>query len=396
MIFVGSTGGRCTASSTATSRPSARDEHVTPALDGDGRPVEQDPPQLGHVGDRSCARGSVAVADLVVVLEHDLRAGVEDVVARRLRGVLDLVLAVWDHQSPLSVMYAPSTGTNFSERSGPGVDHGPTWLPRVVVDDVADGADLHVVVVQHRVTGEVARSLRLSDVISERRHIDHLLVLVARLASAYPVGGSSHVRHVRGGLQCGRDATAIPRRTSPPRPAALTLDQKVALLAGVDTWHTASFDEPPVPAIRMSDGPAGVRGTSWSGPASASFPCGTALGATWDPALVGEVGRALGREAHSKSAHVLLAPTVNLHRTPIGGRNFECYSEDPVLTAASPWPTSRACSTSASPRCIKHFVGNDTEFERMTISSEIDERTLRELYLVPFERAVSAPACARS
>ena len=168
----------------------------------------------------------------------------------------------------------------------------------------------------------------------------------------------------------------------------LTLDQKVELLAGADTWHTAEFDDPPVPAIRMSDGPAGVRGTSWTGAASASFPCGAALGATWDPALVEQVGRALGREAHAKSAHVLLAPTVNLHRTPIGGRNFECPSEDPVLTAEVAVAYVRGVQHERVAACIKHFVGNDTEFERMTISSEIDERTLRELYLVPFEAAV--------
>jgi beta-glucosidase len=171
--------------------------------------------------------------------------------------------------------------------------------------------------------------------------------------------------------------------------AALTVEQKVALLAGVDNWHTASFDEPLVPAIRVSDGPAGVRGTSWAGPASASFPCGSALGATWDPALVGEIGRALGREALTKSAHVLLAPTVNLHRTPIGGRNFECYSEDPILTAALATAYIEGLQGEGVAACVKHFVGNDTEFERMTISSEIDERTLRELYLVPFEAAVT-------
>ena len=113
--------------------------------------------------------------------------------------------------------------------------------------------------------------------------------------------------------------------------AALTLDQKVSLLAGHDNWHTKAV--PGVPAMRMSDGPAGVRGTSWTGPASASFPCGTALGATFDPELVEQVGAALGEEARSKGAHVLLAPTVNLHRTPIGGRNFECMSEDPFLTS---------------------------------------------------------------
>ena len=168
----------------------------------------------------------------------------------------------------------------------------------------------------------------------------------------------------------------------------LSVDQKVALLAGADTWHTASFDDPPVPAIRMSDGPAGVRGTSWSGPASASFPCGAALGATWDPALVEEVGLALGREAHSKGANVVLAPTVNLHRTPIGGRNFECFSEAPILTAELAVAYVRGLQRERVAACIKHLVGNDTEFERMTISSEIDERTLRELYLVPFEAAV--------
>ena len=168
----------------------------------------------------------------------------------------------------------------------------------------------------------------------------------------------------------------------------LSADQKVALLAGADTWHTAGFDDPPVAAIRMSDGPAGVRGTSWSGPASASFPCGAALGATWDPDLVEEIGRALGREAHSKSANVVLAPTVNLHRTPVGGRNFECYSEDPILTAEIAVAYVRGLQAERVAACIKHFVGNDTEFERMTISSEIDERTFRELYLVPFEAAV--------
>ena len=112
----------------------------------------------------------------------------------------------------------------------------------------------------------------------------------------------------------------------------MNLHERISLLAGVDAWHTAATSD--VAAIRMSDGPAGVRGTSWEGPASASFPCGTALAATFDPDLVREVGRALGREARAKSAHVLLGPTVNLQRTPIGGRNFECLSEDPVLTAA--------------------------------------------------------------
>jgi len=172
-------------------------------------------------------------------------------------------------------------------------------------------------------------------------------------------------------------------------PADLSVDQKVALLGGADVWHTPAFEDPPVPAIRMSDGPAGVRGTTWSGPPSASFPCGAALGATWDPALVREVGRALGREARSKSADVLLAPTVNLHRTPISGRNFEFPSEDPLLAAAFAVAYVRGVQDEGVACCIKHFVGNETEFERMTVSAQIDERTLRELYFVPFEAAVT-------
>src|SRR3954451_24400160 len=167
--------------------------------------------------------------------------------------------------------------------------------------------------------------------------------------------------------------------------AALSLDAKVSLLAGADQWHTPAVDG--LPPIRMSDGPAGVRGTAWN-VRSASFPCATALGASFDPALVREVGEALGREARSKGAHILLAPTVNLHRTPIGGRNFECMSEDPVLTAALATAYIEGLQREGVASCVKHFVGNDTEFERMTISSEIDERTLRELYLVPFEAAV--------
>lgn len=167
----------------------------------------------------------------------------------------------------------------------------------------------------------------------------------------------------------------------------LSVEDEVSLLAGADAWHTVRLAD--VPALRCSDGPAGVRGTSWQGPPSASFPCATALAASFDPALVEEVGRAMGREARSKHAHVLLAPTVNLHRTPIGGRNFECFSEDPVLTARMAVGYIRGVQSERVAACVKHFIANDTEFERMTISSEVDERTLRELYLVPFEAAVA-------
>ena len=165
-----------------------------------------------------------------------------------------------------------------------------------------------------------------------------------------------------------------------------SLSESVSVLSGRDSWHTPAAAG--IPEIRMSDGPAGARGTSWTGPRSAVFPCGSALGATFDPRLFQEVGVALGSQARSKSAQVLLAPTVNLHRTPIGGRNFECMSEDPLLTGVLARAYVEGVQSQGVACCIKHFIGNDTEYERSTISSEIDERTLREVYLLPFEMAV--------
>src|SRR3954470_24546880 len=170
----------------------------------------------------------------------------------------------------------------------------------------------------------------------------------------------------------------------------LSLDEKVALLAGHDLWHIPAVPNAGFGELRMSDGPNGVRGISWSGARSACIPCGAALCATWDPAIVGEVADVLGREAAARGVQVHLAPTVNLHRTPIGGRNFECFSEDPVVTATMAVAYVRGVQAHRVASCIKHFIANDTEFERNTISSEVDERTLREAYLLPFEDAVDA------
>ena len=164
--------------------------------------------------------------------------------------------------------------------------------------------------------------------------------------------------------------------------------EMVDLLAGRNLWHTVGNERLGIPRLRVSDGPAGVRGTLFDGPASMNIPCSTALGATWNPALVREIGELLGRELLAKGARVHLAPTVNLHRTPVGGRNFECLSEDPLLTALLAVEYVKGVQSNGVASCIKHFVGNDTEFERMSIDSRIDERTLREMYLVPFERAV--------
>ena len=168
----------------------------------------------------------------------------------------------------------------------------------------------------------------------------------------------------------------------------MTLEEQVDLLAGSNIWNTWPIERLGIPKLRVSDGPAGVRGSRFDGPASINIPCGTAIAATWNPALVRSIGELLAREMESKGARVHLAPTVNLHRTPVGGRNFECFSEDPYLTAVTAVEYVRGVQSTGYASCIKHFVGNDTEFERMTIDSQIDERTLRETYLIPFERAV--------
>jgi len=169
----------------------------------------------------------------------------------------------------------------------------------------------------------------------------------------------------------------------------LTLDEKASLTAGADLWHSVAIPRLGVPGLVLSDGPSGARGVHMGeGATSASFPCGTALAATWNPDLVEAVGAAIAEDARTKGVHVLLGPTVNLHRSPLAGRNFECYSEDPHLSARIATGFIRGVQSRGVSACVKHFVANDQEFERMSISSEVDERSLRELYLVPFEAAV--------
>lgn len=170
--------------------------------------------------------------------------------------------------------------------------------------------------------------------------------------------------------------------------AELTLEEKVALCAGKSVWISTAIPRLGIPALKLTDGPNAARGDAMGGIAAACFPVGVALAATWDVELVESVGRALGEEAHTKNAQVLLGPTINLHRHPLGGRNFECYSEDPYLSGSVACAFVAGVQSQGVAACAKHFVCNDSEFERHTISSEVDERTLRELYLKPFEMAV--------
>ncbi len=169
----------------------------------------------------------------------------------------------------------------------------------------------------------------------------------------------------------------------------LTLAEKVSLLAAADMWHTMAVERVGIPVLKVTDGPNGARGQDGNtGPTSADFPIGMAMGATWNPALIEQVGGALAEETKAKGAHVLLAPTVNIHRTPNAGRNFECYSEDPFLSGTLASAYINGLQGNGVAACIKHFVANDQEFERNSMSSEVTERPLHEIYLEPFRIAL--------
>src|SRR5512134_2354590 len=169
----------------------------------------------------------------------------------------------------------------------------------------------------------------------------------------------------------------------------MTIEEKISMLAGADLWHSVAVPRLGVPQFRVTDGPNGARG-AWGGmgPTSVATPVGIALGATWNPDLVEKVGTVLGDELKAKGAHILLAPTVNIHRTPIAGRNFECFAEDPFLSGILASAYIKGIQSKGVGACIKHFVANDQEYERFSISSEVDERTLREIYLEPFRIAI--------
>ena len=193
----------------------------------------------------------------------------------------------------------------------------------------------------------------------------------------------------RGGEDRALSVGGRDERDLAARVATLSLEQKVRLLTGADFWSLHA--EPAVGLRRLvvSDGPAGVRGERWDErEPSANVPSPTALAATWDEALVEEIGRVLAFEARRKGVDVLLAPTVNLHRTPFGGRHFECLSEDPLLTARIGVAYVRGVQGGGVGATVKHFVANDSDTERMSLDARVDERSLRELYLAPFEAIV--------
>jgi beta-glucosidase len=167
--------------------------------------------------------------------------------------------------------------------------------------------------------------------------------------------------------------------------AKLTLMQKIELLGGVDNMFTNAAPSIELPRLKMSDGPEGVR--TW-GPTTA-WPGGAALAATWDPALARRMGEGLGRDARARSVNFLLGPGVNIARSPLDGRNFEYFSEDPFLAASMTVPWIEGVQAQGVIATVKHYALNNQEYNRHNVSSDVDERTMREIYLPAFEAAVT-------
>jgi beta-glucosidase len=173
----------------------------------------------------------------------------------------------------------------------------------------------------------------------------------------------------------------------------LTMEQKIALLTGEDFWSLRAAPQIGLRKLLLSDGPAGVRGTTWDErDTSLLFPNPTALAATWDSALARRVGALMGAQARDKGVAWHLAPNVNLHRSPLGGRHFECYSEDPELAASITAAFVQGVQSAGVASTVKHYIGNESETERMSYDARIDEAALHEVYLPPFEAAVEAGA----
>ncbi len=169
----------------------------------------------------------------------------------------------------------------------------------------------------------------------------------------------------------------------------MTLEQKVALVSGKDFWHTVAVPEVGLESMRFSDGPSGVRGEAFDERRpSLSFPSASALSAAWDSELAERYGKAAASEAIDKDVDALLGPTINLHRSPLGGRHFEAYSEDPILTGEIAAAYVRGVQSTGVAACPKHYIANDSETERHTVDVIVDEKTLHELYLKPFQIAV--------
>src|SRR5579863_2621213 len=164
----------------------------------------------------------------------------------------------------------------------------------------------------------------------------------------------------------------------------MTLEQKLDMIGGQDDFYIRAYPELGLPRLRMADGPIGVR----HGGPSTTMAGGISLAASWDPALAAEVGTQIGRDARAKGVHFMLGPAFNIYRAPMNGRNFEYLGEDPYLAAQIAVGYIEGMQSQGVSATAKHFVGNNSEFDRHNVDSIIDERTMREIYLPAFEASV--------
>ncbi len=169
----------------------------------------------------------------------------------------------------------------------------------------------------------------------------------------------------------------------------LNLDEKISLITGDDFWSTVALPSIGLEKIVFSDGPTGVRGPIWDERyPSLSLPSASSVAASFNRNGIKLVGELSASEARRKGVDVVLGPTINLHRSPLGGRHFECYSEDPIYSGLIAREYVRAVQNQGVGATLKHYVANDSENERFTMSTEVDDATLNEVYLKPFEIAI--------
>ena len=186
----------------------------------------------------------------------------------------------------------------------------------------------------------------------------------------------------------GANAQAAPDTNVEARVEALlgkmTLEEKIDLLNGRRGFYTLGIERLGIPAMKMADGPMGVRNY---GPSTA-FPAGVALAATWDTEMARKIGAAMGQDARARDVNILLAPAVNINRVPVNGRNFEYFGEDPFLAGQTAVGFIQGVQSQGVIATVKHFALNNQEYQRNSISSEVDERTMNEIYFPAFKAAV--------
>src|SRR5712692_40246 len=184
--------------------------------------------------------------------------------------------------------------------------------------------------------------------------------------------------------QRGHESPAVVEMRVEALVGKMTVEEKMALIGGINDFYTRAIPRLGIPALRMSDGPMGVHDYG----ETTAYPAGIALAASWDTDLARRVGISMGQDARARGVHFILAPDMNIYRAPMNGRNFEYFGEDPFLAGRIAVSVIKGIQGRRVIATAKHFAGNNSEFARTTLSSDIDERTLREIYLPAFEASV--------